>query len=159
MRSARLTIKNIMSHSSLFLDSSALFAGIVSADGAARVLLLLAEAGQVDVLISEQVVAEIERAILRKAPAVLSEVRQAILLSKAKIVHDPEAEELRAHIDWMSDPSDVPILLAAMKAEVEFLVTLNRRHFLDDPEVAQRSGLRIGTPGDALRWVRERLGG
>jgi hypothetical protein len=32
---------------------------------------------------------------------------------------------------------------------------LNRRHFIDDPAVAAHSGLRIGTPGDALAWVRE----
>ena len=57
----------------------------------------------------------------------------------------------------MADPADVPILLAVMHARVDFLVTLNRRHFLDDPQVARRSGLRIGTPGDALAWVRGQL--
>jgi hypothetical protein len=31
----------------------------------------------------------------------------------------------------------------------------NQRHFIDDPSVAARSGLRIGAPGDALAWVRE----
>ena len=34
----------------------------------------------------------------------------------------------------------------------------NRKHFLDDPQVAASSGLRIGTPGDALAWVRARIG-
>ena len=38
------------------------------------------------------------------------------------------------------------------------LVTLNRRHFIDDPEVARHSDLRIGTPGDALAWVRGEIG-
>lgn len=146
-----------MSRNRLFLDSSALFAGIVSASGAARALLLLAEIGRLDLLISEQVVAETERAVARKAPAALSEVRQAILQSQVKIVHDPEMQEVRSHLDWMADPADVPILLAAMQARVDYLVTLNRRHFLDDPQVAQRSGLRIGTPGDALAWVRNQL--
>ena len=47
----------------LFLDSSALMAGIISATGAARVLLLLAESGQLSITISEQVVTETERAI------------------------------------------------------------------------------------------------
>jgi predicted nucleic acid-binding protein len=157
MRNASVTIKKIMSKNSLFLDSSALFAGIVSADGAARVLLMLAEAGQVNLLVSEQVIAETERAIARKAPAVLNEVRQTILLAMVKILPDPEAVDVSEHLDWMSDPADVPILLAAMQGEVGFLVTLNRRHFIDDAQVAQRSGLRIGTPGDALAWVRGQL--
>jgi predicted nucleic acid-binding protein len=158
MRSASGIIKKIMSKNRLFLDSSALFAGIVSADGAARVLLLLAEAGQVSLLVSEQVIAETERAIARKAPAALNDVRQTLLMAKVKIFPDPEAVEVWEHLDWMRDPADVPVLLAAMHAGVDFLVTLNRRHFLDDTQVAQRSGLRIGTPGDALAWVREELG-
>jgi hypothetical protein len=54
---------------------------------------------------------------------------------------------------------DLPILVAAMTVGTGFLVTLNRRYFLDDPVVAQRSALRIGTPGDALAWVRTQLEG
>jgi hypothetical protein len=37
-----------------------------------------------------------------------------------------------------------------MQCNARFLVTLNRRHFLDDPEVIKKSGLKIGTPGEAL---------
>jgi predicted nucleic acid-binding protein len=141
----------------LFLDSSALMAGIVSAQGASRVLLLLAESGHITVTISEQVVAETERAIARKAPGALSDLRQAILASKAYIVRDPSAEDVKAHPDLISHAADVPIVLAAMQAQVDFLVTLNRKHFLDDPDVARRAGLRIGTPGDALSWVRGQI--
>lgn len=141
----------------LFLDSSALFAGIVSSEGAGRVLLLLGEAGKINLTISEQVVTETERAVARKVSKALPEVRLAILRSKSRIVHNPDPKEVREHLDWMKDPADVPILLAAMEAKVDFLVTLNRKHFLDDPRVAQRSGLRVGTPGDALEWVRRQL--
>ena len=56
-----------------------------------------------------------------------------------------------------TEAPDVPIVLSAMMAQVDFLVTFNRRHFIDDPGVAQRSGLRIGDPGDALTWVRQQL--
>jgi hypothetical protein len=69
----------VMPELNLFLDSSALVAGVVSAQGASRALLLLAESGQLTVTISEQVLAESERAIARKAPRALSEFRQAIL--------------------------------------------------------------------------------
>ena len=138
----------------LFLDSSALFAGIVSSTGAGRVLLLLGETKKIQLTISEQVVTETERAVARKAARALPELRQAILQCNAVIMGDPQASVVLAHLDWMRDPADVPILLAAMQAKVDFLVTLNRRHFMDDPDVAVRSGLRIGTPGDALAWVR-----
>ena len=141
----------------LFLDSSALVAGIVSAKGAARALLLLAEAGQIALTISEQVVAETERAIARKVPLALSDLRQAILASQAQIVRDPSPEEVSTHPDLISHPADIPIVVAAMQAKVGYLVTLNRKHFIDDPEVARKSGLIIGTPGDALSWVRGQI--
>jgi predicted nucleic acid-binding protein len=141
----------------LFLDSSALFTGIASEKGAARALLILAETGHVTVTISEQVVAETERAIARKVPQALKDLRQAILSSKAQIVNDPSPEDVKANLHLISDSTDVPIVLAAVKAKVDYLVTLNRRHFIDDPEVALRTGLRIGTPGDALNWVRGQI--
>ena len=142
----------------LFFDSSALFAGIASPTGAARALLLLGETQQIRLIITEQVVAETERAVARKIPTALSLVRQAILLSGVNILPDPPFAEVQACLSWMIDPTDVPILFAAMGARVDFLVTLNRKHFLEDATIAQKSRLRIGTPGDALTWMREQLG-
>ena len=141
----------------LFLDSSTLFAGIVSASDAARALLLLAESGHITVTISEQVVTETERAIARKVPSAINDFREAILASKARILRDPSQEDVMANLILISHPADVPILLAAMQDKVDYLVTLNRKHFIDDPDVAQQSGLRIGTPGDALGWVRGQI--
>jgi hypothetical protein len=54
-----------MSRPDLFLDSSALFAGVVSPSGAARALLLLAEVRRITVTVSEQVVTETERAVVQ----------------------------------------------------------------------------------------------
>ena len=146
-----------MPEANLFLDSGALFAGIISARGGARALLQLAESGHITMTISEQVVAETERAIARKVPSALNDLRQAILASKAQIVRDPSPEDVMAHSKLISHPAAVPILLAAMQVKTDYLVTLNRRHFIDDPNVAQQAGLRIGTPGDALNWVREQI--
>jgi predicted nucleic acid-binding protein len=146
-----------MTSPELFLDSSALFAGIVSASGASRALLLLAERKLITITLSEQVVAETERAMARKFPQALLYYREALRNTGARIVRDPPPEDVEAHRDIISHPPDVPIVVAAMQAEVDYLVTLNRRHFIDDPDVAIRSGLRVGTPGDALAWVRRRL--
>jgi predicted nucleic acid-binding protein len=150
---------SIMPNSDLFFDSSALIAGMISAGGAARALLLLAEDENILITVSEQVIAEVERNLARKAPQALPFARQFILATNLRIVRDPSPEQVITHLDWISHPVDVPILVAAVQARVDFLVTLNIRHFLDDPLVAQRSGLRIGTPGDALSWVRNQLGG
>jgi predicted nucleic acid-binding protein len=146
-----------MSSPHLFLDSSALFAGVVSASGASRALLLLAEGGMIVITVSEQVVAETERAVARKVPRALSTYREALRSTGLQIVPDPSAEMVDRHRDLVAHRADVPVVVAAMQAQTDYLVTLNRRHFIDDPGVAARSGLRIGMPADALAWVRERL--
>jgi hypothetical protein len=72
-------------------------------------------------------------------------------------VRDPNPADVQSRQNWISHPADVPILVAAVNAKVDFLVTLNTKHFIDDTQVSRLSGLRIGTPGDALTWVREQL--
>jgi len=147
-----------LSRPQLFFDSSALIAGIISASGAARALLLLSEAGAIAITISEQVIAETERNLARKAPAALPFYRETVRASRIRIVKDPPAAEVAASRNLISHEADVPILVAAMVVKTGCLVTLNRRHFIEDPEVARHSGLRIETPGDALAWVRGEIG-
>jgi predicted nucleic acid-binding protein len=141
----------------VFLDSSALFAGVASSTGAARALLLLAEADQITITVSEQVVAETERALVRKLPQALGYYREALRSTGLRLVRDPSPEERHSHQDVIGHPADVPIVVAAMKADVDFLATFNRCHFIDDPEVTAKTGIPIGTPGDALAWVRRKL--
>ncbi|HSM24258.1 MAG TPA: putative toxin-antitoxin system toxin component, PIN family [Anaerolineaceae bacterium] len=141
----------------LFFDSSALIAGIISDKGAARALLLLAEDQRIKISVSEQVIVEVERNIAKKIPKILNLAREMIRESNVKIYKDPSKEEVKEHLDWINHEADVPILVSAVKAKVDFLVTLNTKHFLDDPDVTFRSGLRIGTPGEALTYVRQQL--
>jgi predicted nucleic acid-binding protein len=157
MKSDRTTTGNTMTSPELFFDSSALFAGIVSASGASRALLLLAEAGQVAITVTEQVVAETERAVARKIPRALLDFREAIRATGLRIIRDPSVDKVELYADIIAHQADVPIVVVAMQAKTDYLVTLNRRHFIDDPAVADRSKLRIGTPGDALAWVRQYL--
>jgi predicted nucleic acid-binding protein len=148
-----------MSKAKVFFDSSALFAGVVSATGAARALLLLSEGDVlIQVIVSEQVIAETERNVARKLPRALPYYREALCSGAIKVVSDPTGEEVKAHQGIIAHEADVPIIVAAIEAKADYLVTLDRQHFLDDPKVAQRSGLRIGSPGDCLAWVRNLAG-
>ncbi|MBM2810937.1 MAG: PINc protein [Chloroflexi bacterium] len=72
-------------------------------------------------------------------------------------MRDPLAADAEPHKMIIAHEPDVSIVVAAMQAKVDYLVTLNRRHFLDDLGVAQRSGLRIGAPMDALARVRGQI--
>lgn len=141
----------------LFFDSSVLMSGIITPNGASRALLLLAEDERVTISVSEQVIVEVERNIAKKIPRILPLVRASIKAANIKIHRDPSKEEVREHSNWINHLAYVPILVSAVKANVDFLVTLNTKHFLDDPQVSFRSGLRIGTPDDALAYVRNQL--
>ncbi|HBX70676.1 MAG TPA: hypothetical protein DEH25_15175 [Chloroflexi bacterium] len=157
MKNASATIKRIMPKSKLFFDSSALFAGVISPAGAARALLVLAESRHLEIVVSEQVIAETESALARKAPQTLLDYRQALRSTNLTIIRNPLPADVKQHLNLIVHLPDVSIVLAAMQAQVDFLVTLNRRHFMDDPQVAIRAQLRIGTPGDALKWWREQI--
>ncbi|HRJ54743.1 MAG TPA: PIN domain-containing protein [Anaerolineales bacterium] len=146
-----------MSKFNIFLDSSALIAGAISETGAAHVLLQLGESEDILLTISEMVLVESERSIAKKSPRNLNDLRKLIKTAKLRIVNDPSKKEVEANLYLIEDPNDVPILLAAMKAKVDYLATHNRKHFLDDPKVAEKAGLKIGTPGDVLAWIRENL--
>ena len=120
-------------------------------------LLRLGETGAVRLLVSQQVIAETERNLARKAPDALPAFRLAIKQARVRIVRDPSSNAVAAAQGLVSHPADVPVLLAAMQARVDYLVTFNRKHFLEDPQVALRAGILIGLPGDALAWVRAQL--
>lgn len=146
-----------MSKIKVFLDSSAVMAGVISSAGAARVLLVMSENGQIETFISEQVIVESERSIAKKVPQALPEFRQTLKDANLKVVHNPTQEEIEENLSLIADPDDVPILLSAMKSHVDYLATHNRKHFLNDPKVAEKAGLKIGTPGDVLAWIRDNL--
>jgi len=146
-----------MNKVNIFLDSSALIAGIISETGAAHVLLQLGETKDILLTVSEMVIDETRRSIAKKSPDNLNDVQKEITRAGIKIIPDPSKKEIRANLYLMDDPNDVPILLAAMKSKVDYLATHDRKHFLDDPKVSERSGLKIGTPGDVLAWIRENL--
>lgn len=141
----------------IFLDSSALIAGAISESGAAHILLNLGESKDIILTVSELVVVESERSMARKSPGNINDLRRLIKSANLRIVANPARKEVEANLYLINDPNDVPILLAAMKAKVDYLATHNRKHFLDDPKVVERSGLRIGTPGDVLAWLRDNL--
>ncbi len=141
----------------IFLDSSALIAGVLSTTGAAHTLFMFGEDETILLTVSEWVVNESEETLRKKSPKNIKSLRTSLVTSKFQIEPNPSNEEIQANLYLMDDPDDVPILLAAMKAKVDYLATHDHKHFLDNPKVAERSGLKIGTPGDVLAWIRENL--
>ena len=80
---------------------------------------------------------------LNGAPDVLEDYRRLIQLTKPEVVPYPELEAVVANRRLIRHSSDVPVLLSAMEAKPDWLLTHNAKHFTQ--AVALRCGLRIAT--------------
>ncbi len=139
----------------VFLDTSALIAGVVSPTGAAREVLRLAEARVIELVVSRQVLVEAERNLASKLPLVLEDYHLLLRRLEPVVVEDPPraaAQEAARVIHR----NDAPILAAARIAAVDYLVTWNTRDFLTD-RVRDWASFPALTPGEFLRAFRDAL--
>jgi predicted nucleic acid-binding protein len=127
----------------IFLDSSALIAGVLSKTGASHTLLMFGEDETIQLTVSEYVVGESEDTLKKKSPRNVETLHNSITVSKFQVVPDPSDEEIQANLYLIEDPDDVPVLLAAIKAKVDYLATHDKKHFLNDPKVEERAGIKI----------------
>jgi predicted nucleic acid-binding protein len=141
----------------VFLDTSALFAGIWSEAGGARALLQLGEAGALELLVSSEVLAELDEAIRRKAPHLLPAVTALLHSARVRVVPPPSPEVRRCAAALIHHRGDAAVLAGAMAASPDYLVTLDAKHLLGNPMLAQLPFI-LGTPGDALAWWRGQVG-
>jgi predicted nucleic acid-binding protein len=121
-------------------------------------ILAVADAQLITLVVSEQVLVEAERNLQEKLPKAIPQYRRFLATCPLEKASSPSVADV-AIAKEIIHPKDAPILMAAMNAQVDYLVTLNRKHFLDDPEVARTSGLRIGAPDDFVAWLRRQLEG
>ena len=142
---------------SAFLDTSALFAGIWSAEGGSRMILKLGEAGAVRLLVGPQVLDEIESALRRKAPDMLGLLALLLDRSCVEVVLSPTSDTVRDSEVLTGHSGDAQVLAAAWAAGVDYFVTLDRKHFLDNPTLRDAVPFPVGTPGDFLAWYRAQL--
>jgi predicted nucleic acid-binding protein len=140
----------------VFLDTSVLFAAVLSATGGARFILELGEADVTQLWVGPRVLQEADGALARKASE--NKVLFAALLDRAKVsvgTHPNEAALAQANaiVDY---PPDAHILAEALAAEVDYLVSLDRKHLVGNPRQSELP-FPIGTPGDSLDWFRNYL--
>ena len=138
----------------VFVDASVFFAASYSKTGSSRRLFLEALRGQIGLVISEHILDETERNLADKAPGALPAFHTLIELMGLELVEKPTLEELETVASYVH-VKDAPVVAAALKATADYLVTWDRKHFLDDPQVAQKSGLSIITPDRLIALIQE----
>lgn len=136
----------------VFLDTSAILAGLNSPDGAAGTVLAHCVTGHVVPVISPQVIEEAERNIIKKFPKLLP-AWQSFLLIPPEVVPAPAISSVRK-AQRVLPTSDAPILAAAIAAKPDYLITWNTRDFLRT-RVISHVTFPIFTPGEFLTEFRE----
>lgn len=150
----------------LFLDSGVLIEGLLSTWSVSRSLLILARCSACRVVLAEDVRAEVEDNLTdlladtpQAANEAIEEYAAMLRLLKPETVGLTTTDEVARHRHLIRHAADVPVLVAALKARPNWLVTTNTRHFTS--EVAHRTGLAICTPLQVVERIRilgERVG-
>nr|WP_309689834.1 PIN domain-containing protein [Armatimonas sp.] len=150
-----------MSRPKLFLDSSAVIAAALSSreDSPGRQLLLLGEAGVVDLRISREVLSDLERLLRKRNPSALA--RFVVLLDAADVatVPDPSPETVERCVELTGYLPDARVLAAAVECDADLFVTHDTEHFLQNPLIGPPdTRLRVKDSRQALTWCRAKLG-
>ena len=139
-----------------FIDASVFYAASYSSTGASREIIQQAIRGNITLVFSKFVLEEVERNLTNKAPEALIAFQQFLDVVPFEFVRPTKRQVLQAAS--YTAPKDAPIVAAAKRAQVDYLVSLDRRHLVGVTEVEQGSGLSIVLPEELLKEIRRQAG-
>ena len=143
----------------LFLDSNVLTGGLVARWGLDKAVLSLCAARVFRLVLAESVRLEVETNLLYHASklppfesgVLLDEYEEFLRLAEPERIARPDRALVKDSRHIIAHESDVPVLLSAIQADPDWLLTHNTKHFTE--QVAQSTGLRIATPIDFFRQI------
>ncbi|MFH1024965.1 MAG: PIN domain-containing protein [Planctomycetota bacterium] len=112
----------------VFLDANVIIAGVASRTGASAAILDLGEAEEIRIVMSRQVLVEADRTLEAKFPVLAEGFRHFVRNLAPDVVDDPVPEDV-SRAEKVIHVDDAPILAAALGGDVDFLVSLDTRHF------------------------------
>ena len=136
----------------VFLDSGVLFSALYSSHGFSRDLLLAAARGELVLVMSQDVADETKRNLAEHAPDTTRTLWDYFLSNLAIEYVTPTKREARAAAKRVV-AKDAPIVAAARKAKVDFLITLDKKHLLGKPGLAKYVRADIVTPKEVVARV------
>ncbi|MBF0479912.1 MAG: putative toxin-antitoxin system toxin component, PIN family [Candidatus Omnitrophica bacterium] len=136
----------------VFLDTNIIISGLASSTGASAAILDLGEAEEIRILISQHVLIEADRVFSKKFPHLIDQFRMFIKNLAPILIDDPKPSAVR-EASKIIDIDDAPILAAVKSQKVDYLVTLNTKHFKTN-QVRNYLSTPIVTPGEFLTAFR-----
>lgn len=136
----------------IFIDSSVLFSAANSNRGHSRDLMVMGANGEITIIISDYVLEETRRN--------LSYLRQPPLDALDEILDNVNKEIIQVRRQEVQDAAkvvvlkDAPIIAAAKAAKVDMLVSLEKKHILNHPELENFIKASILTPAEAYQKLK-----
>jgi predicted nucleic acid-binding protein len=140
-----------------FLDTSVVFAAVLSPTGGARKLFQLSEAGVLHLVVGPNVLREADEVVRRKSPASLPILAQLLAVGLVETSRAPTRKQISAASALVHYAPDARVLAEAIAADPDWFVTHDKEHFLrakPDPDLS----FIIGTPGDLLQQIKDVFG-
>lgn len=138
----------------IFLDSNVILSGLISSQGAPRILLdlLSLEIPLLKGMTGQYNVEEIERNLSRRFPKLLPLYREYFPRLKLDIIEIPTYEIIEPLLPKMS-PKDAPVLASARLGGADYLVTGNKKDF----PVVLLKPIQLVNPSEFLNEVLPRI--
>jgi hypothetical protein len=135
----------------VFLDSNVIFSGLYSPRGAPGIILAHFIKGDINVVVSQQVLDEVIRTVKEKVPQALPALRRLLISTPPEVTADPKPVELER---WAGELplANAAILAAAAAAQPDYFIT-GDNHFIENTSIAEEVGLHVVTPAQFLKFL------
>jgi predicted nucleic acid-binding protein len=145
-----MTLKN----RKVFLDTSVIFAAVLSPIGGARKLFQLGEARMLKLVIGPNVLRECEEVVRRKIPSSLPALAQLLARGHVETSIAPTKRHIVLARSIVKYEPDALVQAEAISARPDWFVTHDKEHFLKERKVSELS-FNIGTPGDLIQALKD----
>lgn len=140
----------------VFLDANVYFSAARSKSGGSAAVLEFAKLKQISVSATSMVLREAERNIrLKESPSTLLRFYEIVTQVKPKLIAIDKKKAERRFLRFINR-KDSYVLEGARKAKVDFLVTLDRKHFMNKKMKRAHFPFPIVTPGPLIRTLASR---
>jgi len=136
----------------LFLDANIWFTAARSPQGESGYIVQLAKQGEIKLVISGQVLSEIERNVrIKESSSTLLRHFENLSLTKPKLIL-MSSKETHKYIGLINT-KDAPVIVGAIQSKSDYLVTLDKKHFFTSKIENTKLPIRIVTPEIYLKTL------
>ncbi|OGL77892.1 hypothetical protein A3J43_02945 [Candidatus Uhrbacteria bacterium RIFCSPHIGHO2_12_FULL_54_23] len=133
----------------ILIDSSVIIAGLLSPSGGSAKVLNACREGGVFCYLSPAIRNEVVRNLPANQPSLKEQFERYASSCQTAEVKDEELNEFVGIVD----EKDIHVIIAARNAGADVIVSLNRKHLLDNMRIRNVIHVRIITPKTLIREI------